>query len=80
MPGNPLPILMGESLGPGYHGRINAQFVIDSTGRVLRNTIKIIHGDVTQQDAVFAAAVRIAIEKSRYYPALVGSPESQGAC
>ncbi|HEX6535355.1 MAG TPA: energy transducer TonB [Gemmatimonadaceae bacterium] len=67
LPGNPRPDYPAALREAGVTGAVTARFVIDSTGRVEPRSITF-DGD---PNALFAAAVRSALARSRYQPAEV---------
>lgn len=66
LPGNPDPVYPGILRAAGVEGRVVAWFVVDTTGRVERETIRLA---ATGSD-LFAAAVRRALARARFAPAL----------
>lgn len=65
LPGNPQPSYPAALRSAGVEGVVSARFVIDTTGRAERESIAF-DGD---PDALFVAAVRRALERSRFAPA-----------
>ncbi|HEU4641482.1 MAG TPA: energy transducer TonB [Gemmatimonadaceae bacterium] len=65
LPGNPPPVYPSALRSAGVEAVLSARFVIDTTGRVERGSIAFDGAP----DALFAAAVRHALERSRFTPA-----------
>jgi TonB family protein len=58
----------------GVNGKVTAEFVVDTTGRVVMETFNVI----SSSDAAFTAAVRDALPTATYIPALLhGHPVKQ---
>jgi len=65
LPDNPEPAYPSILRAAGIEGRVQAEFVVDTAGRVEPGSI---HLEATGSD-LFAAAVRRALERARYAPA-----------
>lgn len=68
LPGNVTPRYPTILQSAGVEGTVYAQFVVDTTGRVERGTIRF----VSTSHALFEQAVREALGRARYAPAEVG--------
>lgn len=66
-PRNPRPAYPDMLRSAGVQGAVSAQFVVDTTGRVIASTIAFVDGD----NALFQRSVRRALEAARFRPALV---------
>jgi TonB family protein len=66
---NPVPRYPGSLEAAGVEGQVLAEFVVDSTGHVERKSVRILSSTHT----LFAYAVRDALIRSRFYPALIGN-------
>jgi protein TonB len=66
-PRNPAPDYPSMLRNAGVEGSVSAQFVVDTTGRVLAASIAFAQGD----NALFQRSVRRALEAARFRPALV---------
>jgi len=69
LPGNPRPVYPELLRGTGIEGSVTADFVIDSAGRVVAESIRFEKSDAHE---LFAAAARRALLVSRYEPARAG--------
>jgi protein TonB len=68
LPDNPIPRYPGLLESAGVEGEVIAEFVVDTTGRVETKTLHIL----SATHALFARAVRDALVRARFYPALIG--------
>jgi len=66
-PRNPAPVYPEMLRSAGIQGSVSAQFVVDTSGRVIASTIAFVGGD----NALFQQSVRRALEAARFRPALV---------
>ncbi|MGH7648816.1 MAG: energy transducer TonB [Gemmatimonadaceae bacterium] len=66
-PTNPAPDYPSMLRNAGVAGSVSAQFVVDTTGRVVASSIAFAQGD----NALFQRSVRRALEAARFRPALV---------
>lgn len=66
-PRNPAPIYPTMLRSAGVEGSVSAQFVVDTTGRVVASSITFRDGD----NAVFEQSVTRALAAARFRPALV---------
>lgn len=66
-PRNPAPAYPDMLRSAGVEGSVSAQFVVDTTGRVVASSIAFAGGD----NALFQRSVRRALEAARFRPALV---------
>ncbi len=64
---NPPPVYPAMLRDAGVEGSVSAQFVVDSTGRVIASSIALPNGD----NALFRQSVRRALEAARFRPAMV---------
>jgi TonB family protein len=69
MPDNPAPVYPPALRAAQIEGVVDAQFIIDTLGRA--ETASIIIRQATQ--SLFGDAVRQALLRSRYEPAMVGN-------
>ena len=67
-PGSPTPTYPQTLQSAGIEGEVDAQFVVDTTGRADISTLKI---EKSTND-LFTAAVRAALPRMRFYPAEIG--------
>lgn len=68
IPGYGSPVYPDSLLASGFEGQVLAQFVVDTTGRVERDSFKIIRSD----HDLFTLSVRRALADMRFVPAEVG--------
>jgi protein TonB len=66
--GNPSPRYPAMLAASGAEGVVQAQFVVDTTGRIEEGSIRILRAD----HALFERAVRDAMRRMRFSPAEVG--------
>lgn len=72
--GSAAPVYPRDLLTVGAEGRVQATYVVDSTGRVDTTTIQVVHSD----DPRFTASVRSALGRMRFRPARrAGKPVRQ---
>jgi len=67
-PGSPTPQYPQTLQSAGIEGEVDAQFVVDTTGRADASTLKI----TKSTNDLFSAAVRSALPRMRFYPAEIG--------
>ncbi|HEY5087570.1 MAG TPA: M56 family metallopeptidase, partial [Gemmatimonadaceae bacterium] len=65
LPGSSAPIYPDSLRHAGVSGRVDAQFVVDTAGRVVPKSIKILNAT----DPLFGEAVRSALPRMRFSPA-----------
>jgi protein TonB len=69
MPGN-APARYPDALrAAAVEGQVDAQFVVDTTGRVVMSTFKVLKSS----DVLFTNSVKSALADMKFYPAEVGS-------
>jgi protein TonB len=68
VPGSPAPTYPKELRAQKVEGRVLAQFIVDTTGRPVPATFKVL---MSTHDA-FSRAVRDALPQMRFTPAMVG--------
>jgi hypothetical protein len=80
MPGNRAPTYPETARSAGMNAVVVTQFVVDTTGRVLRQTFKDtwpenqprLTGELRMHYNSFVSSVRHALESMRFYPAVIG--------
>lgn len=68
VPGNKGPRYPDALRDAGVEGEVLAQFVVDTTGRAVMSTFKVLKST----DTTFSNTVRVALADMRFYPAEVG--------
>ena len=68
VPGSLTPVYPASMTGRGNSGEVDAMVVIDTTGRAIARTVKIVHAP----DPLFGAALAKAITAARFSPASKG--------